>query len=53
VVKHKHGKIIPSPPAARCGQSEEGAGTAVYLASKASDFLTGETIRVDGGYAIR
>jgi NAD(P)-dependent dehydrogenase (short-subunit alcohol dehydrogenase family) len=25
----------------------------VYLASRASDFVTGTTIRVDGGYAIR
>jgi enoyl-[acyl-carrier-protein] reductase (NADH) len=25
----------------------------VYLASRASDFVTGDTIRVDGGYAIR
>ena len=29
------------------------AGTAVYLASRASDFVTGTTILVDGGYAIR
>ena len=40
-------------PAGRWGQPEELAGTAVFLASKASDFVTGETIRVDGGYAIR
>jgi 2-dehydro-3-deoxy-D-gluconate 5-dehydrogenase len=39
--------------AGRWGQAEEIAGTAVYLASRASDFVTGETIRVDGGYAIR
>jgi NAD(P)-dependent dehydrogenase (short-subunit alcohol dehydrogenase family) len=35
------------------GQSEEIAGTAVYLASWALDFVTGATIRVDGGYSIR
>jgi 2-deoxy-D-gluconate 3-dehydrogenase len=46
-------EIILRTPAGRWGQTEEIAGTAVYLASKASDFVTGETIRVDGGYAIR
>jgi 2-dehydro-3-deoxy-D-gluconate 5-dehydrogenase len=46
-------EIIARTPAGRWGQPEELAGTAVYLASRASDFVTGETIRVDGGYAIR
>lgn len=46
-------EIIARTPAGRWGQSEEVAGTAVYLASRASQFVTGETIRVDGGYAIR
>jgi len=34
-------------------QSKEFAGTAVYLGSHASDFVTGATVRVDGGYSIR
>ena len=46
-------EILARTPAARWGQPEEIAGTAVYLSSRASDFVTGETIRVDGGYAIR
>ncbi len=46
-------EILARPPAGRWGQPEEIAGTAVYLASRASDFVTGETVRVDGGYAIR
>ena len=46
-------EILARTPAARWGQPEEIAGTAIYLASHASDFVTGETIRVDGGYAIR
>jgi len=45
-------EILARTPAGRWGQTEELAGTAVFLASKASDFITGETIRVDGGYAI-
>ena len=46
-------EILARTPAARWGQAEEVAGTAVFLASRASDFVTGTTIRVDGGYAIR
>ncbi|NOR28088.1 MAG: SDR family oxidoreductase [Lutibacter sp.] len=46
-------EIMLRTPAGRWGQPKELAGTAVFLASKASDFVTGETIRVDGGYAIR
>jgi 2-dehydro-3-deoxy-D-gluconate 5-dehydrogenase len=46
-------EILSRTPAGRWGQPEEIAGTAVYLASRASDFVTGTTIRVDGGYAIR
>ena len=46
-------EILARTPAGRWGQPEEIAGTAVYLASRASGFVTGTTIRVDGGYAIR
>jgi 2-dehydro-3-deoxy-D-gluconate 5-dehydrogenase len=46
-------EILARTPAGRWGQPEEIAGAAVYLASRASDFVTGDTIRVDGGYAIR
>jgi len=46
-------EILARTPAGRWGQPEEVSGTAVYLASRASDFVTGTTIRVDGGYAIR
>jgi 2-deoxy-D-gluconate 3-dehydrogenase len=46
-------EILRRTPAARWGQPEDIAGTAVYLASRASDFVTGAAIFVDGGYAIR
>jgi len=46
-------EILARTPAGRWGQADEVGGTAVYLASRASDFVTGTTIRVDGGYAIR
>jgi 2-dehydro-3-deoxy-D-gluconate 5-dehydrogenase len=45
--------IITRTPAGRLGNPDECAGTAVYLASQASDFVTGATVCVDGGYAIR
>lgn len=46
-------EILLRTPAGRFGQPEELAGTAVYLASHASDFVTGITLPVDGGYSIR
>jgi len=46
-------EILARTPAGRWGQPDEIAGTAVYLASHASDFVTGTTICVDGGYSIR
>ena len=36
-------------PAGREGRPEELGPLAVYLASSASDFMTGETIFIDGG----
>ena len=51
--KALYDEIMLRTPAGRWGKPKELAGTAVFLASKASDFVTGETIRVDGGYAIR
>jgi 2-deoxy-D-gluconate 3-dehydrogenase len=46
-------KILSRTPVGRWGQAEEIAGTAVYLASRASDLVTGTTIPVHGGYEIR
>jgi 2-deoxy-D-gluconate 3-dehydrogenase len=46
-------EIIMRTPAGRFGTPEECGGAAVFLASHASDFVTGTTIFVDGGYAIR
>jgi 2-deoxy-D-gluconate 3-dehydrogenase len=46
-------EIVARTPAGRWGLPQEVAGAAIFLASPASDFVTGETIRVDGGYAIR
>ena len=46
-------EIIMRTPAGRFGKPEEMAGAAIFLASHASDFVTGSIVHVDGGYAIR
>ena len=48
-----HDEIITRTPAGRFGTPEEMAGAAVFLASHASDFVTGSVVYVDGGYSIR
>ena len=45
-------KAIARVPMRRWGRPEELAGIAVYLASPASAFHTGDEILVDGGYAV-
>lgn len=45
-----HGDAIgKSIPAKRIGVDEDMAGAAIYLASRAGDYVVGETITVDGG----
>jgi 2-dehydro-3-deoxy-D-gluconate 5-dehydrogenase len=46
-------EILMRTPAGRFGTPAECGGAAIFLASHASDFVTGATIFVDGGYAIR
>ena len=41
--------IIQRTPAGRWGDAEDLAGTAVFLASTASDFVNGHIVYVDGG----
>jgi 2-dehydro-3-deoxy-D-gluconate 5-dehydrogenase len=45
--------VVRRTPAGRFGTPEECAGAAVFLASRASDFVTGAAVVVDGGYAVR
>ena len=42
--------VKASNPAQRWGRPDELAGTAVYLASSASDYVNGQIIYVDGGW---
>jgi NAD(P)-dependent dehydrogenase (short-subunit alcohol dehydrogenase family) len=43
--------VMPRMPVRRWGTGEDYAGIAVYLASQASSFHTGDSILIDGGYA--
>jgi 2-deoxy-D-gluconate 3-dehydrogenase len=45
-------EIIARTPAKRWGQSDEIIGATVFLASRGSDFITGATLPVDGGYSV-
>src|ERR1700761_2407059 len=47
-----HEKVLARTPAARWGASADFAGIATFLASPASDFVTGTAIPVDGGYSV-
>jgi len=40
-------------PLERIGKPEDLSGAIIYLSSEASDFVTGNTIMVDGGYKIQ
>lgn len=42
--------VISKTPLGRWGQPNDLVGTAVFLASNASDFITGQIIYVDGGW---
>jgi NAD(P)-dependent dehydrogenase (short-subunit alcohol dehydrogenase family) len=43
-------ELLLRTPMHRFGQAHELAGTAVFLASEAASFVTGEIIAVDGGF---
>jgi 2-dehydro-3-deoxy-D-gluconate 5-dehydrogenase len=45
-------RVLARIPQGRWGQPEDLAGVAVFLASRASDFVTGVALAVDGGYSV-
>ena len=47
-----HDRVLARTPAARWGAIGDFAGIAVFLASSASDFVTGTAIPIDGGYSV-
>ena len=50
-VQGLHDSVLKRTPAARWGMPDDFGGIAVFLAAPASDFVTGATIAVDGGYS--
>ncbi len=48
-----HERVQARTPAGRWGEAHDFAGIAVFLASTASDFITGAAIPVDGGYSVQ
>jgi 2-deoxy-D-gluconate 3-dehydrogenase len=48
-----HDSVLRRTPAGRWGGIDDMSGVAVFLASAASDFVTGTAIPVDGGYSIQ
>ena len=44
--------ILKSIPLGRFGTGQDVAGVCLFLASKEADYITGQTIIVDGGMAI-
>jgi 2-deoxy-D-gluconate 3-dehydrogenase len=46
-------KVLARTPAQRWGAPDDFAGIAVFLASSASNFVTGAAIPVDGGYCVQ
>jgi 2-deoxy-D-gluconate 3-dehydrogenase len=50
-VQGLHERVLAGTPAGRWGGIDDFGGIAVFLASSASDFLTGTAIPLDGGYS--
>ena len=48
-----HDNVLRRTPAGRWGSIDDLRGVAVFLGGPASDFVTGATITVDGGYSIQ
>ncbi|MCX6642875.1 MAG: SDR family oxidoreductase, partial [Candidatus Bathyarchaeota archaeon] len=43
--------VLARTPAGRWGRSDDLQGAAIFLATAASDFVTGVSLPVDGGYS--
>jgi NAD(P)-dependent dehydrogenase (short-subunit alcohol dehydrogenase family) len=52
VARDQGDEIAKRIPSRRIGRDEDMAAAAIYLASRAGDYVVGETIAVDGGVAL-
>jgi 2-deoxy-D-gluconate 3-dehydrogenase len=48
--KERYAELLSRIPLRRWGNPEEIGGMAVYLASDASTYVTGQTLIIDGGW---
>ncbi|MBQ6630910.1 MAG: 2-dehydro-3-deoxy-D-gluconate 5-dehydrogenase KduD [Romboutsia sp.] len=51
--ENRNNEILSRIPAERCGKVEDLMGTVVFLASRASDYVNGHILAVDGGWLVR
>jgi 2-dehydro-3-deoxy-D-gluconate 5-dehydrogenase len=51
VVAGLHERVVEGTPTGRWGQPDDLAGAAVFFCSRASDFVTGTALPVDGGFS--
>ena len=52
VARDQSEQVAKRIPSRRIGSDEDMQGVAIYLASRAGDYVVGETIAVDGGVAL-
>jgi NAD(P)-dependent dehydrogenase (short-subunit alcohol dehydrogenase family) len=50
LMEHHKQALIKSIPKGRMGEPEDMAGTAIYLSSRASDYMVGVTLVLDGAW---